>query len=85
MTDRMASNRKRELAQIRKRRKTLFKKVDEFHQLSNAGVYLLIWHNCRFYIYSSNQSSEWPPSPKHIATTYPLPIVFTPLDKQKQV
>jgi len=62
----MANNRKRELAQIRKRRQTLLKKVDEFHQLSNAGVYLLIRYNCRFYIYSSNQSSEWPPSPKDI-------------------
>ena len=62
----MASNRKRELAQIRKRRKTLFKKVDEFHQLSDAGVYLLIRENCRFYIYSSSQSSEWPPLPKDL-------------------
>ncbi|KAL2137677.1 hypothetical protein VTI28DRAFT_8570 [Corynascus sepedonium] len=73
-----AASRKRQLCQSRKRRKTLIKKVDEYHRLCGAQVYLVIWTNCRFYVYSSNSSPEWPPSSKDILNTFPLPTILNP-------
>lgn len=61
----------RRLARTRKRRQTLIKKVDEFHKLCDAQVYLIIRKNHRFYIYSSNtMDGEWPPTQKNIVSIY---------------
>lgn len=51
-----------ERATVRKRRRTLLKKAHEFHKLCTAEVFLVVYKNHKFYVYSSNdQNKMWPP------------------------
>lgn len=46
-----------------KRRRTLIKKADEFRYLCEAEVYLVLYKNSKFYVYSSQEeNTSWPPS-----------------------
>ena len=56
-----ATHTKKQLAKIRRRRQTVFRKADEFHKLCDAEVYVLILKNSRFYVYSSAERPNWPP------------------------
>ncbi|KAK4184131.1 hypothetical protein QBC35DRAFT_392370 [Podospora australis] len=76
--DASTSRHRLQLARIRKRRHTLFKKAHEFHRLCDAQVYLLIRKNCRFFVYTSSTNQHWPPTKREISTSYPLPVIYTP-------
>lgn len=63
-------------ATLRKRRRTLFKKADEFHKLCRAEVYLVLYKQNRFYVYSSNGgNAAWPPNLDNIASIHLLLIL----------
>lgn len=54
---------------IRKRRRTLLRKADEFHKLCGAEVYLVLYKRGKFYAYSSNRENAlWPPALKEIVS-----------------
>ena len=52
---------KQRMARLRRRRHTLIRKVDEFHTLCGAELYMVIRMNGRFYEYSSTKQPSWPP------------------------
>lgn len=58
--------RKTQLGMLRRRRLTLFKKLNEYHRLSNAEVYTLIYVHGRFYEYSTTRRPHWPPAKDQI-------------------
>ncbi|KAI1191539.1 hypothetical protein F5B17DRAFT_382254 [Nemania serpens] len=70
--------RKTQLGMLRRRRLTLFKKLNEYHRLSNAEVYTLIYVHGRFYEYSTTRRPHWPPAKDQIAQHYPLPVRLGP-------
>ena len=51
---------------FRKRKDSLLRKGDELSKLCEAGVYILLYHNNRFYVYTSEESPAWPPTPEKI-------------------
>ncbi|KAM7204412.1 hypothetical protein V8F33_001714 [Rhypophila sp. PSN 637] len=62
----------------RKRRITLFKKVDELRECG-AHVYLFVEMNNRRYTYSSETSRHFPPTLEQIENeSYPLAIQYGP-------
>ncbi|KAI2613358.1 hypothetical protein GGR54DRAFT_650950 [Hypoxylon sp. NC1633] len=63
---------------LRNRRNTVFKKLDEYHKLSQAEIYTLIFINGRFYEYTTTTSAHWPPNKDIIAQQYPLPVRLKP-------
>ncbi|KAK3332650.1 hypothetical protein B0T19DRAFT_416180 [Cercophora scortea] len=63
---------------VNKRRKTVFRKADELWKCG-ARIYLLVEVNNKRYIYNSEKSRLWPPSPEEIEMeSYPLPIYYEP-------
>jgi hypothetical protein len=53
---------------LRRRRLTLFKKLNEYYKLSGAEVYTLLYVNGRFYEYSTTCRPSWPPSRDQIVS-----------------
>ncbi|KAI0976389.1 hypothetical protein F4678DRAFT_456715 [Xylaria arbuscula] len=70
--------RKIKLGMLRRRRLTLFKKLNQYHKLSNAEVYTIIYQNGRFYEYSTSCHPNWPPPKDQVAQHYPLPVRLGP-------
>ncbi|KAI0399796.1 hypothetical protein F4802DRAFT_587763 [Xylaria palmicola] len=73
-----AKARKIQSGMLRRRRLTLFRKLNEYYKLSNAEVYTVIYLNGRFYEYSTTRRRHWPPTKDQIAQHYPLPVRLGP-------
>ncbi|TLD03641.1 uncharacterized protein PgNI_11612 [Pyricularia grisea] len=52
---------------VRKRRQTVFRKLDEL-QKYGVDIYVVINQNNRYYTYTSKKTESWPPSPGKINT-----------------
>ncbi|EHA56162.1 hypothetical protein MGG_16004 [Pyricularia oryzae 70-15] len=50
---------------VRKRRQTVFRKLDEL-QKYGVDIYVVINQNNRYYTYTSKKTESWPPSPGKI-------------------
>ena len=61
---------KQRMARLRRRRHTLIRKVDEFHTLCGADLYMVIRMNGRFYEYSSTKQPSWPPQRAEIVSCH---------------
>ena len=71
---------KQRMARLRRRRHTLIRKVDEFHTLCGAELYMVIRMNGRFYEYSSTKQPSWPPQRAEIVgCSRPWPEGYTGL------
>jgi hypothetical protein len=73
-------------ATVRKRRRTLLKKAHDFHKLCSAEVFLVIYKNSKFYVYSSNdKNTMWPPPLSDIVSIDFPPSSSTSSDISQQL
>ncbi|TLD07967.1 hypothetical protein PspLS_12148 [Pyricularia sp. CBS 133598] len=63
---------------IRKRRKTIFRKLEEL-RLCGARIYIVIEQNNKYFTYDSEKTESWPPSSKMLEKNYPLPKEYGPV------
>ncbi|TLD14940.1 hypothetical protein PspLS_10903 [Pyricularia sp. CBS 133598] len=61
---------------IRKRRNTIFRKLEDL-RLCGARIYFVIEQNNRYFTFNSGETN-WPPSPRTIEMSYPLPKEYGP-------
>lgn len=54
--------RHRDLTQFSRRRRTVFKKVDDLHRDCQADVFLMVRREGKVYAYISKEDADWPPS-----------------------
>ena len=61
-------NTKNEKEKLRRRQRSIFKKLHEFKVLSGAKVALIIEKDGRQHVYLSTDHESWPPSRKQIVS-----------------
>lgn len=54
---------------FRKRKRTILKKASELSKRCNARVYVVLKLHGQFYVYSSEESRQWPPTIEEIASS----------------
>jgi hypothetical protein len=74
---------RRKLDQERSRRRTLLKKADDFHELCDAEVYMVIHHKAKFYVYSSTADLKLADSPAGIGSLASLSLPHSPNQNAK--
>jgi hypothetical protein len=54
---------KNQREKTRKRRETLLRKADDFHKLCDTDVYMVLYKQNKFYVYTSQKNKPaWPPA-----------------------
>jgi hypothetical protein len=66
--------RRKNVENLRRRKKTLFKKVYELGKYDGVDVALIVHQNGRFFTYRSIDLESWPPSMKEIVRLRHLDI-----------
>ena len=69
-TTRAQREHKQEMARLRRRRLTIIRKLDEFHELCGAEMYMAMYMNSRWIEYSSSDNPSWPPQRSQIVGTH---------------
>lgn len=59
----------RKQASFRKRCSTIFRKADQMRRICDAEVYFLVRYRDRYYLYTSSEASEWPPTKTALVVT----------------